>query len=397
MSYDVRFLKGIGANYAALKEANQLDKNTFYYVDESDLYLGEILLSNADEIASAVASIELNAKAIKTLQDELDALVDPDGEGGGSISTQINTLRDELTAKINANTKAITDEEARAKGIESGLRTDVDALEKDLSDLQTLVETNETDIEGKVSALTETVGTNTDSISGLSTLVSTLDGKVSTAEGDIDTLQGDVLELDAIIDTLVGTDVDLSVREIAIDELTKKLITDDAAENLNSLEEIAAWIQSHPEDAATMNAAILANTKSIEDLVAEQDLQDADIKAVEDAITAINHAETGILAQANSYTDTQVGLVAADISEIDSAIAALQGEVEAIKDDEEGILAQAKAEIESAIAGLGLGTAAYEDASAFEVAGAAATAEANAKAYTDSALSWGTIPEAATV
>ena len=397
MSYDVRFLKGIGANYAALKEANQLDKNTFYYVDESDLYLGEILLSNADEIASAVASIELNAKAIKTLQDELDALVDPDGEGGGSISTQINTLRDELTAKINANTKAITDEEARAKGIESGLRTDVDALEKDLSDLQTLVETNETDIEGKVSALTETVGTNTDSISGLSTLVSTLDGKVSTAEGDIDTLQGDVLELDAIIDTLVGTDVDLSVREIAIDELTKKLITDDAAENLNSLEEIAAWIQSHPEDAATMNAAILANTKSIEDLVAEQDLQDADIKAVEDAITAINHAETGILAQANSYTDTQVGLVAADISEIDSAIAALQGEVEAIKDDEEGILAQAKAEIESAIAELGLGTAAYEDASAFEVAGAAATAEANAKAYTDSALSWGTIPEVATV
>ena len=85
MSYNVKFLKGTGENYKALAVK---DVNTFYYVDESDLYLGEILLSNADEIAAAVASIELNAQAIQTLQDELDSIVDPDGTGGGSISNK---------------------------------------------------------------------------------------------------------------------------------------------------------------------------------------------------------------------------------------------------------------------------------------------------------------------
>lgn len=38
----------------------------------------------------------------------------------------------------------------------------------------------------------------------------------------------------------------------------------------------------------------------------------------------------------------------------------------------------------------GLGSAAYTESSAYEVAGAAATAESNAKAYTDAALTWGT-------
>ena len=43
---------------------------------------------------------------------------------------------------------------------------------------------------------------------------------------------------------------------IANEELAKQLIAANADEALNSLEEIAAWIQSHPDDAAAMNKAI---------------------------------------------------------------------------------------------------------------------------------------------
>ena len=60
------------------------------------------------------------------------------------------------------------------------------------------------------------------------------------------------------ITTLEGSDAGKSVRTIASEELIAKLISPDAQESLNTLEEIAAWIQDHPEDAAAMNEAIAA-------------------------------------------------------------------------------------------------------------------------------------------
>lgn len=62
----------------------------------------------------------------------------------------------------------------------------------------------------------------------------------------------------ADVDTLVGDDSGKSVRTIANEELAAQLIAENAAESLDTLEEIAAWIQSHPDDASAMNAAIAA-------------------------------------------------------------------------------------------------------------------------------------------
>lgn len=59
------------------------------------------------------------------------------------------------------------------------------------------------------------------------------------------------------ISTLQGADVGESVRNIAADEIAKQLIADNAQASLDTLQEIAAWIQQHPEDAADMNAAII--------------------------------------------------------------------------------------------------------------------------------------------
>ena len=58
------------------------------------------------------------------------------------------------------------------------------------------------------------------------------------------------------VDTLIGDDDEKSVREIARLELAKQLVPESAKEALDSLEEIALWIQQHPEDAATMNRTI---------------------------------------------------------------------------------------------------------------------------------------------
>lgn len=57
---------------------------------------------------------------------------------------------------------------------------------------------------------------------------------------------------------LIGADTGKSARTIAAEELAAQLIPANAQEALNTLTEIAAWIQSHPEDAAAINAAITA-------------------------------------------------------------------------------------------------------------------------------------------
>ena len=58
------------------------------------------------------------------------------------------------------------------------------------------------------------------------------------------------------VTTLIGSDTAKSVRTIANEELAAQLIPSTAKESLDTLQEIAAWIQSHPDDASAMNTAI---------------------------------------------------------------------------------------------------------------------------------------------
>ncbi len=58
------------------------------------------------------------------------------------------------------------------------------------------------------------------------------------------------------VTTLIGSDAAKSVRTIANEELAAQLIPSTAKEALDTLQEIAAWIQSHPDDASAMNTAI---------------------------------------------------------------------------------------------------------------------------------------------
>lgn len=72
--------------------------------------------------------------------------------------------------------------------------------------------------------------------------------------------------------TLIGTDANKSARAIAAEEIAKQLIPEHASEALDSLREIAAWIQAHPAEASAMNAKITAletKTGTIDDKSAD--------------------------------------------------------------------------------------------------------------------------------
>lgn len=58
------------------------------------------------------------------------------------------------------------------------------------------------------------------------------------------------------LNTLIGSDANKSVRTIANEELAAQLIPSTAKDALDTLEEIAAWIQEHPDSASTMNQKI---------------------------------------------------------------------------------------------------------------------------------------------
>ena len=83
--------------------------------------------------------------------------------------------------------------------------------------------------------------------------------KAQVSAADLDEALTAVLAAKAAkadVDTLIGTDTGKSVRTIAAEELAEQLIPDDAKDSLNTLQEIADWIQDHPDDASAMNTAI---------------------------------------------------------------------------------------------------------------------------------------------
>ena len=56
------------------------------------------------------------------------------------------------------------------------------------------------------------------------------------------------------VTTLIGSDANKSVRTIANEELAAQLLSDEAEADFKTLQELAAWLENHPEDVTEMNA-----------------------------------------------------------------------------------------------------------------------------------------------
>lgn len=120
--------------------------------------------------------------------------------------------------------------------------------------------------------------------------------------------------------TLVDEDAGKSVRTIAAEELAIQLIPTNAAEALNSLEEIAAWIQSHPKDASAMNEAIVALQKQLKDIAAGEGTVK---KYIEDAIIAL---KIGDYAKAADLT-----ALAAKVTTLEGEMDTVEGRIDAVE------------------------------------------------------------------
>lgn len=111
----------------------------------------------------------------------------------------------------------------------------------------------------------------------------TADGTIAVNGKDV-AVKG-LATLQQTITTLVGNDSGKSARTIANEELAAQLIPDSAQESLNTLQEIADWIQNHPDDASAMNAAITAIQGVLAGIGADQTYTTV-IGAIDQKITA---------------------------------------------------------------------------------------------------------------
>lgn len=136
--------------------------------------------------------------------------------------------------------------------------------------------------------------------------------------------QSDVTSLTNTVNTLIGADANKSARAIAAEELAKQLIPENAAESMDSLAELAAWIQEHPEDAAAMNKAITDLTALVGTLPSGATSTTV-VGYIAEAIAAIgigDYAKTSEVTEVlkNYYTSAEIDAMIATDAEVNTML-----------------------------------------------------------------------------
>jgi len=157
------------------------------------------------------------------------------------------------------------------------------------------------------------------SFDALKTAVEAVQAAVSGKNTSDATLAGKV-------DTLIGSDTGKSARTIAAEELAAQLIPANAAESLDTLQEIAAWIQAHPSDASQMAANIAALKSALSHFITDTNgTYSATADSVKDyidaAITALNVSQYAT----NSDLTALAGRVTTAEGDIDAIEGILSG------------------------------------------------------------------------
>lgn len=198
---------------------------------------------------------------------------------------------------------------------------------------------DDTELNNAIDDINETIGTVTEG----KTVVQMIADAQAAATYDDTALAGRVSSVEGEVETLIGDDAGKSARTIANEELAKQLIPDNADEALNTLTEIAAWIQEHPDDASAMNEAIVALQNKVD--TGDQTVS-AYVTAAIEALKIGDYAKAadltalaGRMTTAEGEIDTLQGDLA---EEIERAKAAEEANADAITELDESLAAIAK-------------------------------------------------------
>lgn len=311
---------------------------------------------------------------VATTQGEVDALEQV--VAGMYTNEQIDTA---VADAKKAGTDAQADIDA-LEGVVAGMYTNKQ-IDDAIADAKTTATYDDTQIKADIKANSDAISALDGEVGDLSTLKTTEKGTIVGAVNEVvDAVEAHKTAIDDTVTTLVGEDTGKSVRTIANEELAKQLIAEGAAESLDTLEEIAAWIQEHPEDAAAMNKAI-DDLEALVGTLPEGVTATTIVGYIAEAVAAEKARAEGI----EGGLDTRLKAVEEAVGEggsvdtqISNAIAELDADVtSAAVESGKGVQVQV-VEVDGKVTAVNV-TGNYDEA--YDAKGAATTAETNAKTH----------------
>lgn len=275
------------------------------------------------ELSNLITGIKDGA-SIDSFADVEAALAGKQATGDYALNSTVTDIKDRVDA-IEGDYLTSTDK-TEMSGKITAAHNAANAAQEGVNDIAKdyLKAADKTELEGKIAAAQTAADDAQDDVDALADKVGTVaEGKTVVGMiGDLEDVvdeHGDAISaLEGSVETLVGEDANKSVRTIANEELAKQLIPADAAEALNELQEIAAWIQAHPGDASAMNAAILALQNQVKGIDAGEGTVK---KYIDDAIAALNVGQYALAADLTA--------LAGRVSTLEGEMAQAQTDIEA--------------------------------------------------------------------
>lgn len=372
MAYNVKFLKGTAEGYKGLAVK---DANTFYFTG-ADLYLGEIKLSSDSDLKAALTRVKSNEDAIALINQHLGDLGDLKTNAKNTVVAAINEVFDAVgtggTASVVTVEEATSADYAKVYQIKQG---------------------------GEVKG---TINIPKDMVVESGSVVVNPEGQPAGTYIKLVLANAEKSEIFVNVGTLVDiytAKAEAAQVQLAIDTSTR---------------EISATIV-----AGGVGTAELAN-----DAVTTVKIKDANVtkaKLANDVQTSLGKADSAVQTIATGTKNGSIAVDGTDVdvkglgsaaykadTEFDAAGAAAGVKIEVLGTENDaataptiyGAKAYADVKIEEAAGNYDVKGAAataetnakaYADGLAdnYDAKGSAATAETNAKAYTDTALTWG--------
>lgn len=425
---NVKFLTGTLAQYQAITPAAQ----TFYYItDTNALYLGSLLLSNSGEITEAVKRIAKNEQDIITingilatiqgeaegsikkavadakadLQKEIGTLENLATNAKGDLVSAINEVRAAISAggtaaAISLDTSTTSEGAAKSYTLYQGeTKVGVIDIPKDMvvSSGEVVVDP-EGQPKGTYVVLTLANAANDKLYINVGTLVDIYKAKAEAAQVQI-AIDSQTREISAtIVAGSIGTtelaDNAITTAKIADANVTKAKLSVEVQASLDKADIALTEAKKYADD---LDKAMDERVDALESAVGETGSISEAITAAETRAKAYadglakNYDAAGSAAQALSDAKGYADSLASNYATAEQGAKADSAVQTIVTGSTNGTISVDGNEV----AIKGLGGAAFKAENYYEVAGSANTAAASAltdaKAYTDSALSWGTI------
>ena len=397
---DVKFLRGTAAQYTA---ATKSDKTFYYTTDTHKLYLGEYELTTEADIKTAVQLVNNGTKGNEALYSEIQKL-EGSASTEGSIAYLLAALKTEIEGEV-VNSISAGNNGIEIGGTATARTVGVKLSAKANNNLSIETGAGEEGLYVNVPAGTDYSVTVTESspegyakaytFSQLGSTIATVNipkdmvvesGTVETksesgAWGPAGTYL--VLTLANATSDKVYINVSDLIEYVTSGSQTGDMVVID----IDAQHKVTATITDGTITKAKLENSVQTTLNKADSALQASDITVSDPTTGTNGTFSVKGTEIAIKGLGTAaYTASTAYATAAQGAKADTAI---QGIAEGANNGE--IKYTVDGTNYTAVSVHGLGSAAYTASSAYDAAGAASTAESNANAYTDNALTWGTI------